>query len=58
MGKMLSSSSLNIDIGSTSQFPEYESNHDLPALASNVSERSEPPGVTSKSAGPSYSTVI
>jgi hypothetical protein len=51
MGKILSSStSMNIDIGSTSQFPEYE-HTDMPVLASN-----ETP-VKSSSAGPSYSTV-
>jgi hypothetical protein len=48
MGKMMSSTSLNIDIGSTFQFPEYE----MPALAV------ETPSKSSKAkAGPSYSTV-
>lgn len=56
MGKMLRSLA-NIDIESTSQFPEYESTN-MPALASNVSDRSASPVASSSSAGPSYSTVI
>lgn len=51
MGKMLRSS-VNIDLGSTSQFPEYEN---MPALASNVNESSA--SHVSSSKGPSYSTV-
>lgn len=42
---------MNIDIDSTSQFPEYE-HADMPVLAS-----SEMPTKSSSSAGPSYSKV-
>lgn len=54
MGKMLSSSAANIDIGSNSDFPEYA---DMPALTLNVTSSS-----TSKAknaaGSPSYSTVV
>jgi len=56
MGKMMKSSA-NIDLGSTSQFPEYDS-HDMPALASNVSDRSTSPVAKVASSGPSYSTML
>jgi hypothetical protein len=50
MGKILSSTSMNIDIDSTTQFPEY----DMPALTSNeVPAKSE----SKSAAGPSYSKV-
>lgn len=50
MGKMLSSS-INIDIGSTAQFPEYDNNVEMPPLTSNVGKSKK------ATAGPSYSTV-
>lgn len=51
MGKMLQSSTANIDIGSVAQFPECGVD-DMPALSDTLSS-----GSKKKSAGPSYSTV-
>jgi hypothetical protein len=50
MGKMLQSSTANIDIGSTAQFPEYGVD-EMPALCGPSTSSSK------KKSGPSYSTV-
>lgn len=54
MGKMMQSSNANIDIGSTSQFPEV---YDMPALPSDMMDASGPSKSKKKVSGPSYSTV-
>lgn len=57
MGKMIKAASANINIDSTSQFPECGSFTELPALSSSVSDRSASPTFSSSPAGPSFATV-
>lgn len=57
MGKMMRAASANINIDSTSQFPECGSFTELPALACNFSDRSASPTLSSSPAGPSFATV-
>lgn len=57
MGKMMKAASANINIESTSQFPECGSFTELPTLTSNFSDRSASPTLSSSPAGPSFATV-
>lgn len=57
MGKMMKAASANINIASTSQFPECGSFIELPALPTGISDRSVSPSLSSSPAGPSFATV-
>lgn len=58
MGKMLSGPSVNIDFGSSLHFPECGNYAEMPALPSNVSDRSMSPTLSSSPAGSSsFATV-
>jgi len=58
MGKMLKAASVNINIGSTLQFPECGNFNDMPALSSSVSDRSTSPTLSSSPAGPSFARML